>query len=415
MSFDMSAAMKRALAAVRAQDPMGATREIQAALNGTAGSERPKQSVTTPPRLPRAAKWRRDPQVEDAEIVDDENASEGGKGETSPANSLFARLKAQMSGCVDCGPLGGVRSGLPTGAFAGLPGQGLPNGGGVSPGSTAVPEMPEGAQFLSRSHSCAQGTRNYRLYIPSCGAAQVQGLVVMLHGCTQTPEDFARGTGMNAAAEAAGFAVAWPEQTREHNMMACWNWFETGHQRAAQGEPAILAGLTEALRAEFGLGPKRCFVAGLSAGGAMAAILAETHPDLFGAIGVHSGLPAGAAQDMVSAYSAMRGQGSAGRAAAATGPRLIVIHGDSDRTVDISNAQRILGSQGEDAALVEGATGRPYRRRLHKDAEGRVRAESWIVSGGGHAWSGGSSAGTYTDPQGPDASKAMIRFFLQDD
>ena len=415
MSFDMSAAMKRALAAVRAQDPMGATREIQAALNGTAGSEQPEQATMTPPRLPRAAKWRRDPQVEDAEIVGDEDASEGGKGETSPASSLFARLKAQMSGCADCGPLGGARSGLPSGAFAGLPGQGLPNGGGVSPGSTAVPEMPEGAQFLSRSHSCAQGTRNYRLYIPSCGAAQVQGLVVMLHGCTQTPEDFARGTGMNAAAEAAGFAVAWPEQTREHNMMACWNWFEAGHQRAAQGEPAILAGLTEALRAEFGLGPKRCFVAGLSAGGAMAAILAETHPDLFGAIGVHSGLPAGAAQDMVSAFSAMRGQGSAGRAAAATGPRLIVIHGDSDRTVDISNAQRILGSQGEDAAPVEDASARPYRRRLHKDTEGRVRAESWIVAGGGHAWSGGSSAGTYTDPQGPDASKAMIRFFLQDD
>ncbi|MBB3711835.1 poly(hydroxyalkanoate) depolymerase family esterase [Limimaricola variabilis] len=415
MSFDMSAAMKRALAAVRAQDPMGATREIQAALNGTAGSERPEQSATTPPRLPRAAKWRRDPHVEDAEIVGGEDASEGGKAETSPANSLFARLKAQMSGCADCGPLGGARSGLPTGAFAGLPGQGLPNGVGVSPGSTAVPEMPEGAQFLSRSHSCAQGTRNYRLYIPSCGAAQVQGLVVMLHGCTQTPEDFARGTGMNAAAEAAGFAVAWPEQTREHNMMACWNWFEAGHQRAAQGEPAILAGLTEALRAEFGLGPKRCFVAGLSAGGAMAAILAETHPALFGAIGVHSGLPAGAAQDMVSAFSAMRGQGSAGRAAAATGPRLIVIHGDSDRTVDISNAQRILGSQGEDAAPVEDASARPYRRRLHKDTEGRVRAESWIVAGGGHAWSGGSSAGTYTDPQGPDASKAMIRFFLQDD
>ncbi|WP_432257057.1 extracellular catalytic domain type 1 short-chain-length polyhydroxyalkanoate depolymerase [Limimaricola sp. AA108-03] len=418
MSIDMTAAMRRALAAVRAQDPMGATREIQAALGGGARPDRQEPAATTPPpALPRASKWRRDPQVEDAEILDEESGQGSDAADTAESPSLFERLKAQMAGCVDCGPTTNPLSGaLPNalaGALAGLPGQMRPAGRGVVPGDATVPEMPEGAQFLSRSHSGPEGARNYRLYVPSCGAARVQGLLVMLHGCTQTPEDFARGTGMNAAAEAADLAVAWPEQTRDHNMMSCWNWFEAGHQQAARGEPAILAGLASALCAEFGVGRERCFVAGLSAGGAMAAILGETHPDIFGAIGVHSGLPAGAAQDMVSAFSAMRGQG-AGRAAAATGPRLIVIHGDSDRTVDISNAERILGSQGEDAAPAEDEAARPYRRRLHRDAQGRVRAESWIVSGAGHAWSGGRPEGSYTDPAGPDASKGMIRFFLQD-
>ena len=305
-------------------------------------------------------------------------------------------MQAKLSGHFDPNLVSGLRNGrLPGGPAESAPGQ------------------PEAAQFLARSHSGPEGRRDYRLYIPSCGAEAVRGLVVMLHGCTQTPEDFARGTGMNAAAEEADLAVAWPEQTRTHNMQSCWNWFEASHQQAEAGEPAILAGLTRALCAEFDIPRDRCFVAGLSAGGAMAAILGETHPDLFGAIGVHSGLPTGAAQDMVSAFSAMRGQGG-GRAAAASGPRLIVIHGDADRTVDVSNARRIIGSRdgAPTSERLDGAT-RSYRRTLHRDAQDRVHTESWIIEGAGHAWSGGHASGSYTDPAGPDASRGMIRFFLE--
>ncbi len=395
MMKDMGAAMRRALTAVRAQDPMAATREIQAALGG---QPRPMNDGAEPdivmPR--RDPAWHHTaPEVEDAEIVDD--------APTRPV-SLLDRLKAHLPGCADCDGAPGTLSGT-------LPGSIL----GKMPGAIPeeAPKVPPGASFLRRSHAGPEGARDYRLYIPSCGAAQVRGLIVMLHGCTQTPEDFARGTGMNAEAEKARFAVAWPEQTRTHNMQSCWNWFETGHQSAARGEPAILAALTRALCAEFDVPPARCFVAGLSAGGAMAAILGESHPDLFGAIGVHSGLPAGAAQDMVSAFSAMRGQGG-GRAAAASGPRLIVLHGDADRTVDVSNAHRIVGAGGHAAdGHAQLGRGRAFRRSLHRDAEGRVRAECWIISGAGHAWSGGSASGSYTDPSGPDASKEMLRFFLE--
>lgn len=393
MTFDMNAAMRRAMTKVRAQDPMGATREIQAALGGAAPSG-PKAARSERPALTgkgRAATWRRATDIEDAEIVEESGAAQG-KTRAEATTSLLDRLKAHLPGCADCAPLPGL--------------------GGLGPSGSGMPEAPPGAQILHRSHAGPEGARDYRLYIPSCGADRVRGLVVMLHGCTQTPEDFARGTGMNALAETAGFAVAWPEQSRAHNMQSCWNWFETGHQRADRGEPAILAGLTRALCAEFGIPRERCFVAGLSAGGAMAAILGETHPDLFGAIGVHSGLPAGAASDMVSAFSAMRGQGG-GRAAPLSGPRLMVIHGDADRTVDVSNAGRILAPGGETAPHEESAKARAYHRTRHADAQGRVRAECWIIKGAGHAWSGGSASGSYTDPEGPDASAGMLRFFLE--
>ncbi|WP_341213029.1 PHB depolymerase family esterase [uncultured Limimaricola sp.] len=418
----MSAMMQRAMAALRSQDPMAATREIQAGLSGkgTAAQPAPTDKTATPDARrgkvdilpPDGSQTQRSkpqarpqPRAEDAEILD----------ETPSRRSLLQRLQAHLPGCADCGtaspgtasPLSGLASSGLASSLSGL-GTSLP---GMARPATEIP-LPPGARFERRSHAGPEGGRDYRLYVPSCGAAQVRGLIVMLHGCTQTPEDFASGTGMNAVAEAENLAVAWPEQTRAANMQSCWNWFEAAHQSAAQGEPAILAALTRALCAEFGVGPERCFVAGLSAGGAMAAILGETHPDLFAGIGVHSGLPAGAARDMVSAFSAMRGQGG-GRAAAATGPRLFVIHGDADRTVDVSNAHKLMGeARGEAAPATATATGRDARRQLYRDASGRVRAEFWIVAGGGHAWSGGSPSGSYTDPQGPDASREMVRFFL---
>ncbi len=382
MMNDMGDAMRRALQAVRSQDPMQATREIQAALTGKAAPEaRPEVEVSTPTRGRTSPPRRAEAEIEDAEIVGEPDAAE---------KPLFEKLAERLkAGGLDLGKLP-LRPNAPGPAL----------------------EIPPGAQYLSRSHSGPEGARDYKLYIPSCGTGRLRGLVVMLHGCTQTPDDFARGTRMNAAAEAAGLAVAWPAQPQAANMQSCWNWFEAGHQTAARGEPAIIAALTRSLRDEFGIDHDRVFVAGLSAGGAMAAILGETHPELFAAIGVHSGLPAGAAQDMVSAFAAMQGRGG-GRAAARSGPRLFVFHGDADRTVDVSNAQRIIGAGSDGHKTGRSPGGRGYRRSLHGGPEGQARAECWIVEGAGHAWSGGSGDGSYTDPTGPDASAEMLRFFLE--
>jgi poly(hydroxyalkanoate) depolymerase family esterase len=275
-------------------------------------------------------------------------------------------------------------------------------------GKTPPVAMPDGALFEARHHAGPQGARDYRLYVPSCGAEKVRGLIVMLHGCTQTPEDFAAGTQMNVRAEAADMAVAWPEQTRGHNANLCWNWFEPAHQQAARGEPAILAALAQELVAEFKLPAGRCFAAGLSSGGAMAAILSELHPDTFRAVGVHSGLPSMAAGDMPSAFAAMRGSGP-DRGHALSGPA-IVFHGLADPTVAPVNAGRLAGTiqspQRDTPRLGE----RRCQRTVGETGDGHP-IELWLIEGAGHAWSGGSTAGSHADATGPDASGEMIRFF----
>ena len=229
--------------------------------------------------------------------------------------------------------------------------------GGMLPGlrlPAAAPElaMPEGAQFLERHYSCAAGARRYRLYVPACPGEDLQGLIVMLHGCTQNPEDFAVGTGMNPLAEERRLLIAYPAQTGGDNPMSCWNWFRPSDQMRDVGEPAIIAGLTESLRAEYGIASDRVFIAGLSAGGAMAAVMGETYPELYGAVGVHSGLAYGSANDVMSAFTAMRGQAEIGQrqlrplAGSEATPRMIVFHGTADTTVHPSNAERIVASQG---------------------------------------------------------------------
>lgn len=280
--------------------------------------------------------------------------------------------------------------------------------------------VPPGAQFLERHFTSAAGSRRYRLYIPSTAGDGLQGLVMMLHGCNQNPEDFAAGTGMNALAEQHRLLVVYPGQAAGENSMACWNWFRPGDQMRGSGEPAILAGLTEALCAEHGLARDRLFVAGLSAGGAMAAILGETYPDLYAAVGVHSGLPSGSASDVPSAFAAMRGQGAprAPRRAEANMPRLIVFHGTADATVHPANARQILAARTDqtfERTAYTPAGSRPYTRLVARDTDGRHEVECWMIEEAGHAWAGGRPDGSYTDPAGPDASAAMLRFFLQGD
>jgi poly(hydroxyalkanoate) depolymerase family esterase len=239
-----------------------------------------------------------------------------------------------------------------------------------------------------------------------------------LHGRTQNPEDFATGTNMNALAEAHGLAVIWPEQTRAHNASACWNWFRPGDQRRDAGEPAILAGITRPTAAEFNVPDNRIFAAGLSSGGAMAAILGETWPDLFSAIGVHSGLPPGCAGDVVSAFSAMCGDARPAPRCprAADASRLIVFHGSADRTVHPSNGERLFeaasGPRNPQDHRAAAPGGRVYTRSRITASDGSIQAEYCLIEGAGHAWSGGHAGGSYTDPAGPDASMEMLRFFL---
>lgn len=280
-----------------------------------------------------------------------------------------------------------------------------------------------GGRILHLTHSGPHGQRRFDLYVPTgYGAAVARGervpLVVMLHGGTQNAADFAAGTGMNAAAEARTVLVAYPEQPTSANPQRFWNWFAPEHQSAGRGEPALLAGLIGQVIADHAVDPARVFVAGLSAGGAMAAVMAATAPELVAGAGIHSGLGYQVAADVPSAFAAMR----TGGAPASTGSvPLFVVHGSADGTVAPVNGDRVLAAAGvrvDDRTIdqVPGTPGtRPFRRTrlLRRDGGTTVPvAEHWLVDGLGHAWSGGSAAGSYTDPQGPDASTAMLTFFL---
>lgn len=276
--------------------------------------------------------------------------------------------------------------------------------------SSSEPEIADGAQFLARSFSCTAGSRSYKLYIPNHKPNSQRPLLIMLHGCKQDPSDFAVGTRMNTVAETHGMLVAYPAQTQTANPSACWNWFNPSHQLPGIGEPAIIAGLTKEIMKSYDIDPKKIFVAGLSAGGAMAVVMGETYPELFSAVGVHSGLPYRSASDVVSAFAAMRGE--APRANAIPKLRTIVFHGDADRTVAPSNGANIVNGTVFSAVDCERVTGQ-YTRRVARDSQGLPVFEHWLLHGGGHAWSGGNAAGSYTDPSGPNASAEMLRFFLE--
>lgn len=271
----------------------------------------------------------------------------------------------------------------------------------------------DGAKFDAAIFSTAAGSRSYKLYVPASYTGQPAPLIVMLHGCTQSPDDFAAGTQMNALAEAHGFLVAYPQQNQTANMNLCWNWFNSSEQQRDGAEPSIIAGITRQIMADYSVDPARVFVAGLSAGGAMAAILGATYPELYAAIGVHSGLPVGAAHDMPSAFAAMtQATKPSGRAGTALIPA-IVFHGDADRTVNATNGEYVVAQSKGSAPLTQtiSQTAAGTKTVYSDSARGPV-IEHWQLHGAGHAWSGGSAAGSYTDPRGPDASAEMVRFFL---
>ncbi len=274
-------------------------------------------------------------------------------------------------------------------------------------------------RFLSRSFSNAAGSRAYKLYIPRDYRGEPRPLIVMLHGCTQSADDFAAGTRMNVFADESMFLVAYPEQPASANVSKCWNWFRPGDQQRERGEPSLVAGITLQIMRDYAVDRRRVYVAGLSAGGAAAAVLAATYPNVYAAVGVHSGLTCGLARDVPSALAAMRtGRGDDRADAVARTPiPTIVFHGDRDATVHPSNGARFAADVATSgcAKRVEtglAAGGREYTQTTYTEANGKRVLEHWTIHGAGHAWSGGSTAGSYTDPLGPDASRELVRFFL---
>ena len=260
--------------------------------------------------------------------------------------------------------------------------------------------LPDGARFEERTYANEAGSRAYKLYVPSSYTGQALPLVVMLHGCTQSPDDFAAGTQMNELAEEKTFLVAYPAQPKSANMSKCWNWFNESDQQRDRGEPSLIAGITRQIMRDFPVEPGRVFIAGLSAGGAAAAIMGSTYPDLYAAIGVHSGLACGAARDMPSAFAAMRQGGmpvAAGSRESDRGVPTIVFHGDRDTTVSPVNGDQVI-AQAKAASNLrtsvshgEAVGGIGYTRTVQADESGRPMLEQWVLHGAGHAWSGGSA------------------------
>lgn len=271
--------------------------------------------------------------------------------------------------------------------------------------------------FIDGSFAAAAGARTYKLYVPAAvqdGRGAAVPLVVMLHGCTQHPEDFARGTRMNELADELGFVVVYPAQSEQANPQRCWNWFSALDQKRDEGEPSIIAGIAREVMGRCSIDAGRVYVAGMSAGGAMAVIMGTLYPDLFAAVGVHSGLPFAAADDLPTALAAMKGSFARPRPAGTPLP-VIVFHGDEDKMVHPVNAAEVIAQTAHAAMDKESAPGegggRRYTRTVHRREDAVPFAEHWLVHGLGHAWSGGDPSGSHTDAAGPSASREMLRFF----
>jgi poly(hydroxyalkanoate) depolymerase family esterase len=288
------------------------------------------------------------------------------------------------------------------------------------------PSSHPGGKFVDGAYRNTAGTRTYKLYIPRSYTGQAVPLVMMLHGCTQNAVDFATGTRMNLFAEGKTFLVAYPEQVSSANNAKCWNWFQPADQQRSMGEPSLIAGITRQIMNSYHVDSNRVYVAGMSAGGAMAVIMAATYPDLYAAVGVHSGLAYRAAHDVRSGFAAMRrGAGQSAQQLTTVIP-LIAFHGDRDTTVSPVNADHLLDqwlramshewersahSTKVERGQVSG--GRAFTRSIYQDASGHALVEKWLVHQAGHVWSGGSSDGSFTDPKGPNASTELLRFFAE--
>ena len=416
MKTVFGAAMRHATKLTRAQNVIEATRVIQRALSGRGPDFSSDQRTPEGPLL----------------IAPPTRGTENADASEQPLQDARIERGRSQASTAEQPPTGRMRR--PLGEVLKLLRQAnLPNfdhGAAPFAKSRKAPLVlvPQGAVYLARTFTCEAGSRDYKVYVPSNAEGRTLPLLIMLHGCTQNPDDFAVGTGMNRLSEEHGFIVAYPRQPTHANQSGCWNWFNIKDQMRDAGEPSIIAGITRAIMMDFNIDAKRVYVAGLSAGGAMAAIMSVTYPELYAATGVHSGLAHGAATDVVSAFAAMRGgPGSAApgartrrRKRANEHVRTIVFHGMSDQTVHPSNAEMILADARAGLADPLREThydgfmgGRAYTRSVITTASGVPHVEHWAIDGLGHAWSGGSPQGSHTDSNGPDASREMLRFFLE--
>ena len=283
-------------------------------------------------------------------------------------------------------------------------------------------------QILDDTFRHDAGALDYKLFLSST-LRRRPPLFVMLHGATQNASDFAAGTRMADLAEECGGIALFPEQSRSAHPLGCWNWYDTRHQLADGGEPSMIVGLTRQVIAAHDVDPCRVYVAGMSAGGAMAVILGQAYPDVYAAVGVHSGLPAGAAFDLASALRTMSNGPSPAHPSALNEHEplvravpTIVFHGDRDRTVHPLNAAALLAQTlGKRAGAADREPpvapspivgGRAVSLSVHARDADQPDVELWMVHGAGHAWTGGSAKGSFTDESGPDASREMLRFFL---
>ncbi len=278
-------------------------------------------------------------------------------------------------------------------------------------------------KFVEEIFNSRTGTRTYKVHVPRGHGRRAMPLIVMLHGCTQNPDDFAAGTRMNSLADRNGCLIVYPAQPASANPAKCWNWFSSVNQQRDQGEPAIIAGITRDVMQRHGVDKQHVFIAGLSAGASMAVVMAATYPELYAAVGAHSGLAYRSATNVLSAFTAMRNGTSPVPSLGAVGIPIIVLHGDADETVNPCNGQQIISQwlasradQAQPVARIEKAgksNGRAYLRTQYRDGRGSLFAEHWMIKGLGHAWSGGSSEGSYADATGPDASQEIVSFFLR--
>lgn len=282
---------------------------------------------------------------------------------------------------------------------------------------------------LSGCFSNQAGTRDYELYGPTGNAPSRRPLLVMLHGCLQAPNEFAAATRMDRHAAARRWFVLYPAQSRAANASLCWNWLQAGHQRRDAGELAILAGMTEDVLRRRPIDPERVYVAGLSAGGAMAALLAAAYPELYAAVCIHSAPLYPLMHHGGAVLEAMRWPSASIGVMASRTPRppMIAWCGDRDATVAPISAAQVFAWVGaargvggpprpepSDRVSVEHgrvAGGYAYAQTRHCDRDGALDGEHWLIHGAGHGWSGGDAAVPYTEPRGPDASAEMLRFF----
>ncbi len=401
------AQMRAATRTLLGQGPAAATAAIQKVLKGggaaakaaakPAAKAQAMRDINPPPQPQAAAKSASAPQPAPAPMSD--------------AAEIMSRIVPEMMANLD-------RAGGAGRAAFKMPNFEMPSfdlGAGL-PGARGPAEVLPG-KFIDGSHTNAAGTRSYKLYVPSSYTGdEPVPLVVMLHGCTQDPVDFASGTQMNQLAEEMHCLVVYPAQSQQANAQRCWNWFSAVDQTRDQGEPSIIAGITRDVMASHRVDAAQVYVAGLSAGGAMATIMGTLYPDLYAAVGVHSGLPFASAHDLPSALAAMKGKFGRPREPGRAIP-IIVFHGDRDTTVHPANGDELIARGAHHAAkeiVIEPGRvpdGHAYTRTVHQHQDGTPHAEQWLIHGAGHAWSGGSSRGSYTDGKGPDASREMMRFF----